>query len=89
MLCPNCKKEIENDSTFCEHCGTRIKKSKKGLWKILAVISAGFIIWGIINTFPKVDSSGAITQGGVGLPIFLAVILLFLSIIKILQSKTK
>ncbi len=88
MLCPNCKKEIENGSVFCEHCGTRVKKSKKGLWKILAVISACFIIWGIINTFPKVDSSG-VMHGGAGLPIFLGIIFLFLSIIKILQSKTK
>ena len=24
MLCPNCKKEIENDSNFCEHCGIAI-----------------------------------------------------------------
>lgn len=38
MLCPNCKKEIENDSAFCEHCGARIKKSKKGLWIILMTI---------------------------------------------------
>ncbi len=38
MLCPNCKKEIENDSTFCEHCGARIKKSKKGLWITLSII---------------------------------------------------
>ena len=89
MKCPNCKQEIDNNSAFCEYCGAKIKNDKQGLWKILAVISAGFIIWGIINTFPKVDSSGAITQGRAGLPIFLAVILLFLSIIKILQSKTK
>lgn len=89
MKCPNCKQEIDNNSAFCEYCGAKIKNEKQGLWKILAVISACFIVLGIINTFPKVDSSGAITQGGVGLPIFLAVILLFLSIIKILRSKTK
>ena len=89
MLCPNCKKEIENDSKFCEHCGTRIGNDKQVLWKILAVISAGFIIWGIMNTFPKVDSSGAITRGGLPIYSAVAVILLFLSIIKILQSKTK
>ena len=38
MLCPNCKKEIENGSKFCEHCGARVKKSKKGLWITLSVI---------------------------------------------------
>lgn len=89
MKCPNCKQEIDNNSAFCEYCGAKIKNDKQGLWKILAVISAGFIIWGIIQTFPKVDSSGAMMQRGVGLPIFLSIIFLFLSIIKILQSKTK
>ena len=44
MKCPNCKKEIENGSAFCEHCGTRIKKSKKGLWITLSVIFMAVII---------------------------------------------
>ena len=44
MLCPNCKKEIENGSAFCEHCGTRIKKSNKGLWIVLAAICLTIII---------------------------------------------
>ena len=44
MICPNCKKEIENGSAFCEHCGTRIKKSKKGLWITLSVIFMAVII---------------------------------------------
>lgn len=38
MLCPNCKKEIENGSAFCEHCGARVKKNKKGLWITLSII---------------------------------------------------
>ena len=38
MKCPNCKKEIENGSAFCEHCGARVKKSKKWLWITLSVI---------------------------------------------------
>ena len=38
MKCPNCKKEIENGSTFCEYCGARIKKSKKGLLITLSVV---------------------------------------------------
>lgn len=25
MKCPNCKKEIENDSVFCEWCGSKIQ----------------------------------------------------------------
>ena len=40
MKCPNCEKEIENGSVFCEYCGTRIKKSKKGLWITLGVVCA-------------------------------------------------
>lgn len=27
MLCPNCKKEIENGSTFCEYCGKQVNNS--------------------------------------------------------------
>lgn len=27
MKCPNCQKEIENDSVFCEYCGTRINQA--------------------------------------------------------------
>lgn len=26
MICPNCKKEIDNDSKFCEFCGNRAKR---------------------------------------------------------------
>ena len=44
MKCPNCKKEIENGSAFCEHCGARIKKSKKGLWITLSVIIVAVVI---------------------------------------------
>lgn len=48
MLCPNCKKEIENDAVFCEHCGTRVKKSKEGLWitlYIVFVLVAGVVLF--------------------------------------------
>ena len=34
--CPNCRREIEENSTFCEYCGHQIKRSKKGLWIALA-----------------------------------------------------
>lgn len=27
MKCPNCKNEIENDSTFCEYCGARVNQT--------------------------------------------------------------
>ena len=29
MKCPNCGKEIANDSVFCEYCGTRVKEVPK------------------------------------------------------------
>ena len=48
MKCPNCKKEIENDAVFCEHCGTRVKKSKEGLWitlYIVFVLIAGVVLF--------------------------------------------
>ena len=53
MLCPNCKKEIENGSAFCEHCGARIKKSKKGLWITLSVIFAALIATIVVITIQE------------------------------------
>lgn len=31
MICPNCKKEITNDSKFCEYCGLRIEENSEKL----------------------------------------------------------
>lgn len=53
MKCPNCKKEIENGSTFCEHCGTRVKKSKKGLWITWSVIVVALIATIVVTTIQK------------------------------------
>ena len=53
MLCPNCKKEIENGSKFCEHCGARIKKSKKGLWIMLSVIFVAIITAIVVITIQE------------------------------------
>ena len=50
MLCPNCKKEIENGSKFCEYCGARVKKSKKGLWITLSVIFMAVIATIVVIT---------------------------------------
>ena len=50
MLCPNCKKEIENGSAFCEHCGACIKKSKKGLWIMLSVIFIAAVVTIVVIT---------------------------------------
>ena len=46
MKCPNCEKEIENGAVFCEHCGTRIKKSKK----VFLLIILSIIVLGIVTT---------------------------------------
>lgn len=53
MKCPNCKKEIENGSAFCEHCGTRVKKSKKGLWITWSVIVVALIATIVVTTIQK------------------------------------
>lgn len=51
MKCPNCKKEIENGSAFCEHCGTRVKRSRKGLWITLSVIFIAVIAMLVVITY--------------------------------------
>ena len=53
MLCPNCKKEIENGSAFCEHCGTRVKESKKGLWITLSVVFVAIIATIVVTTIQE------------------------------------
>ena len=53
MKCPNCKKEIENGSAFCEHCGARIKKSKKGIWITLSVIVMAVIATIVVTTIQE------------------------------------
>ena len=53
MKCPNCKKEIETGSAFCEHCGTRVKKSKKGLWITWSVIVVALIATIVVTTIQK------------------------------------
>ena len=53
MKCPNCKKEIENGSAFCEHCGARVKKSKKGLWITLSVVFVAIIATIVVTTIQE------------------------------------
>ena len=35
--CPNCRREVEEGSAFCEYCGYKLKRSKKPLWIALAI----------------------------------------------------
>ena len=62
MLCPNCKKEIENGSAFCEHCGARIKKSKKGLWITLSVIIVAVVTTIVVITIQEQQEQMAMEQ---------------------------
>ena len=38
MICPNCKKEIDNDSTFCEFCGQDLRKKKSNAGLIVGIL---------------------------------------------------
>lgn len=62
MKCSNCLKEIENGSTFCEHCGTRVKKSKKGLWITLSVILMAVIATIVVITIQEQQEQIAMEQ---------------------------
>ena len=48
--CPNCKREIESNSVYCEHCGQKIQKKSNSVWFlvgsliVLAVAIVLFII---------------------------------------------
>jgi predicted nucleic acid-binding Zn ribbon protein len=51
MQCPNCSKQISDDSEFCPECGQAVKPKKAGMpvwaWVLIAVVAVGVII-GII-----------------------------------------
>jgi uncharacterized membrane protein YvbJ len=63
MKCPNCGKEIANDSLFCEFCGTKVtkekanKKKKWGVVLALCILIIGGLIYYIAtsNSREKVD----------------------------------
>lgn len=38
MKCPNCGKEITDDSLFCEHCGAKVKTSNNQLDKNVTIL---------------------------------------------------
>ena len=58
MKCPNCGKEIADDSLFCELCGAHIAKPKKGhkaLWITLVVLIFVGLIGGIVYHQNKIQ----------------------------------
>lgn len=44
MLCPNCKKEIDNDSTFCEFCGQDLRKKPSSNAGLVIGIMLGALV---------------------------------------------
>ncbi len=44
MLCPNCKKEIDNDSTFCEFCGLDLRKKNSSNAGLIVGIILGVLV---------------------------------------------
>lgn len=59
MKCPNCNKEIANDSKFCEFCGAKIESglrlSKRLLFLIIAGIALAIgIIIGVLSVGNKI-----------------------------------
>jgi len=55
MKCPNCGKEIANDSVYCEYCGVKLEKkgSSKVLWIIIAAVVGVALIACILLLLPK------------------------------------
>jgi len=39
MKCPNCGREIANDSNYCEYCGKKVKTSSKAPLRIIIVLT--------------------------------------------------
>lgn len=53
MKCPNCGKEITDDSLFCEHCGAKVENANKKwhpwLAGVLAIISIAVVTILLVN----------------------------------------
>ncbi len=62
MICPKCKKEIPDDSDFCQHCGCRIEteserktRRKSMILRIVVAIAASLTVF-CIGTVTYIDS---------------------------------
>ena len=60
MQCPKCKKEIKNDSIFCEYCGNQVKNSQRGIssyvfWKWSTMISFTSLLVSLL--IPQIKSN--------------------------------
>lgn len=47
--CPNCKRLIDDNSSFCEFCGCQIKRSKKPLWIALGAIVVAALLFVLLK----------------------------------------
>lgn len=54
--CPNCRREIESGSAYCEYCGYQIKRSKKPWW--IAVVAGVVAIVAIVLAISLSGRSG-------------------------------
>ena len=63
MKCPNCGKEIANDSLFCEFCGAKVKKAAKKWVPWVAGILAFIVSFVVVSVLlDKDDSSKSISR---------------------------
>ena len=68
MKCPNCGKEIANDSNFCEYCGAKVvvSQSKKSRWILFAagllLCVIGSIICLLLFNTDNIPNSGIMTD---------------------------
>ncbi len=49
MKCPHCKREIENESVYCEYCGKKVKKPKWPLFLVFGVAVIGLVTFLLIH----------------------------------------
>ena len=63
MKCPNCGKEIANDSLFCEYCGAKVKKATKKWVPWVAGILVFIVSFVVVSVLlDKDDSSISISR---------------------------
>lgn len=57
MNCPNCGKEVPDDSRFCEFCGAKVRCSfnKKSFWLMTGILVVVFIIFGVVELIVTSD----------------------------------